>query len=877
MLFSCSKEDIPELQNNGNLNLSSVEQEFFDFKKSIGATLRKDKSYRITPAVIKVHQFVLEENSKNKFAEGINTKIGSPYWNHAYTFKTGSDDFYVLVPLYNKDLSIINGYLSGMSSSNGIVLNGMTRTKLLSDLTTNSAIKKSTLTILAKQEKILTGVISPDVDNALCVLREELNTNGIEFEGSEVVNDGSNPCLPELLEICIDQEGGYHWFGGLENLPIHLDHDQDGIINSEDQDWHERRFDLTQEEFTALVLDHWNQNMYDEYGDYYQFWDQMGDYYDEYNDYDGSEIDLSGFFDGFEDFWNDFGDWWSDLWYDIGSGWDDFWGGIGDWFGDLFRDGIECPEWPLQDKDGSISTRSIECFTFYAWDCYDNPDYNWWAFYDGYTDDAVLRFRVLNYLDNVLNGQVDYSTLLDIAQESGCPLDGNFEQCLDWHFNDYRDDLLQYYFEQQFIGYDFLPMVRFLAKNCELGAGTESEYYSCIMNQYNVANENIEEFLTAANIDLSLQEFNEIFLLNCTTCNILNFEEEEEVWKEVINSITGNVESDSEISFLTTYFVSSGTKESLLGYYKIIAEIKEADPLVRWDRTTELYTLFDEEDGLLNECGEVSQWSDLASFIIPSVVNDRVESLGWTNQDIEMGNSSQVNLDYHSINISNLPDLNNDGVGTEKELFDEIRLNWPSYANGTVNVAVDNGPDISSANTWNFYGNDFNDFWNTSNALKTIIEIDTDISGWNPITDDATVICSSFENDCCWVFSTVFANQIGNSNNGSHPVSGNRQFGIKQLANGSYEFYIRAADRARINWVVSSMSWLTGNNSTEIFYEITDQAWNNLMSSVLSLINDPNNGGIATLNPSTILRPDWNKVKDILKTDQPLESIPCKY
>lgn len=112
--------------------------------------------------------------------------------------------------------------------------------------------------------------------------------------------------------------------------------------------------------------------------------------------------------------------------------------------------------------------------------------------------------------------------------------------------------------------------------------------------------------------------------------------------------------------------------------------------------------------------------------------------------------------------------------------------------------------------------------------------------------------------------------------NGSHPVSGNRQFGIKQLSNGSYEFYIRAADRARINWVVSSMSWLTGNNSTEIFYEITDQAWNNLMTNVVSLINDPDNGGVASQNAPIIMRPDWDEVKNKLKSNE-IMTIPCKY
>lgn len=46
------------------------------------------------------------------------------------------------------------------------------------------------------------------------------------------------------------------------------------------------------------------------------------------------------------------------------------------------------------------------------------------------------------------------------------------------------------------------------------------------------------------------------------------------------------------------------------------------------------------------------------------------------------------------------------------------------------------------------------------------------------------------------MFSTFWTKQgLGaNSNNESHPVSEGRQFGLKQLQDGTYEFYIRAAD-----------------------------------------------------------------------------------
>jgi len=63
------------------------------------------------------------------------------------------------------------------------------------------------------------------------------------------------------------------------------------------------------------------------------------------------------------------------------------------------------------------------------------------------------------------------------------------------------------------------------------------------------------------------------------------------------------------------------------------------------------------------------------------------------------------------------------------------------------------------------------------------------------------------------------------------------------LGDGSYEFYIRAADWARINWLVKFISPISGQSATETFYQITDQAWINLITNIIDLINDPNHGG----------------------------------
>jgi len=212
-------------------------------------------------------------------------------------------------------------------------------------------------------------------------------------------------------------------------------------------------------------------------------------------------------------------------------------------------------------------------------------------------------------------------------------------------------------------------------------------------------------------------------------------------------------------------------------------------------------------------------------------------------------------------------------------LFDEIRLNFPDYADGELTVEI-TGPDYDVETTWSFFGNDFDDYWNTSSPLKSILSIDTKASLPIFITDDATVICSSYDEGCCWVFSTVFADNFGvNSNNGSHPVSGNRQFGLKDLGNGKYEFYIKAADRARISWAAAGMGMiLGGNNASDIFFQITDKAWDNLTNNIVNKINNPGVGltpGIASQNALFYVRPDWSEVREKLKSSSPLLIIPC--
>ena len=79
---------------------------------------------------------------------------------------------------------------------------------------------------------------------------------------------------------------------------------------------------------------------------------------------------------------------------------------------------------------------------------------------------------------------------------------------------------------------------------------------------------------------------------------------------------------------------------------------------------------------------------------------------------------------------------------------------------------------------------------------------------WGPLHEQMGVVTSS-ASSTRWVFSPV---QIGFQSPGRHPVSGNREFGVQAMPNGTVQVYVRAADRVADrdgtylpgeNWILS--------------------------------------------------------------------------
>jgi hypothetical protein len=120
-----------------------------------------------------------------------------------------------------------------------------------------------------------------------------------------------------------------------------------------------------------------------------------------------------------------------------------------------------------------------------------------------------------------------------------------------------------------------------------------------------------------------------------------------------------------------------------------------------------------------------------------------------------------VGLDHYPLRVTKLPDGK-----TVEQLFQDIRVELMKGEKSTV---------IDTGNT-QFSGYDaaHQSTWDSTAPDGAIIHLNMYVFGAN--AEDATVITSSYSagpNSGQWIFTTMKTKQ-----NGEHPVSGNREFGL---------------------------------------------------------------------------------------------------
>lgn len=257
----------------------------------------------------------------------------------------------------------------------------------------------------------------------------------------------------------------------------------------------------------------------------------------------------------------------------------------------------------------------------------------------------------------------------------------------------------------------------------------------------------------------------------------------------------------------------------------------------------------DKDQNKLIDCATVAAYIKLGSFkVVHQIVVQRLSMLNaadrdFTIQEIQNASGTTVNMDFFAVTIKSLPVIN--GVQTTAEsLLKYIRLNLNDFAKDAP---------FSPYNSGGY--NDTN-MWNSANPIGAMLHIEI---GMGPLGNDGSVIVSETAADH-WIFST-----IKTPLDGSHPVSGNRRFGVYKNADGSVLIYTKGVDR------ITDMGGDWIQRASNIPFSSADQLWESFQDKVKAFVNS--HGGNATDKLTLKSRPDWDLVGKVLTGQESIDKL----
>jgi hypothetical protein len=280
-------------------------------------------------------------------------------------------------------------------------------------------------------------------------------------------------------------------------------------------------------------------------------------------------------------------------------------------------------------------------------------------------------------------------------------------------------------------------------------------------------------------------------------------------------------------------------------------------------------TLLNNPNALMLPCaGLTDAWLPIIQFRPPQSVRDKLDYLSSTGfvanwypyyvQDLKGAQGPSINLDRFAIQFPTLPTIGGQQL-TMQQTLDHIRLNISTYSGTTFAPQIRTGQN--EANTWY-----------SANPMGTVVRID--ISAFYGIfRDGGDVIVSDYGytyNSSYWKFSTIH-----DPFSDDHPVSGTREFGIRQIPTG-YEFYTMGADRLT-GYGDSLIGYISdvGNSGKDPFqFDGGRELWENLTHNLQIKLFNPQN--IPTTIPQPVVNhPDFSQLQYILNNNMPLSNLDC--
>ncbi len=364
-LLSCNKDTIPGISKSSSLNKSSfnvnskwspIEAKFFNLNgtpkpNEILSENRTRSNFTFHPLVVDLYNYLDNRNENFHFIGNIVNKVGLPYWREAQIFDNRiTNTNLVILPMAFPTERKTSGLIVATKVQNIFIVNDISRQKLIS--MPNLEIKRHYMpyirAILDYDKKIF-RVEDQALINKYCEILND--QQGLTSNGDPL------PCIWKLIEVCHHNETQTWWIGGSSKIPLHLDHDRDGILNEDDQDWHEltRRFSgLTQVSFEFLIRDFFEENYPElQYDDI-----NWSDFFNSFTD--GTEIDFNITYD--PNFW---GDWWSEFL---------------DTFDIPGNEGYGCNDLDNPFQGGiTVDNRTLNCNKYYVKDCGFNGEVQDWT------------------------------------------------------------------------------------------------------------------------------------------------------------------------------------------------------------------------------------------------------------------------------------------------------------------------------------------------------------------------------------------------------------------------------------------------------------------------------------------------------------------
>jgi len=254
-------------------------------------------------------------------------------------------------------------------------------------------------------------------------------------------------------------------------------------------------------------------------------------------------------------------------------------------------------------------------------------------------------------------------------------------------------------------------------------------------------------------------------------------------------------------------------------------------------------------------CPLLQKFKDLSNQKPAQAIIDRMTNLNVSSgdpymnqfyiQNVKVAQGWDINFDRFEITVQVLPKLGPNGVRDPNLTMEYLRKH--------INSMVDNGITTFAPYVEPATNIDDTQLWNSSNALGAFLHLHIPVPWWLkvgvlPIQNDGSVVVIDHTNDH-WTVATMRT-----SLDGMHPVTGNRRWGWELNPNGTYTFYVTAADR-----ITDS----TGQLVQTLFsapFNGADDLWTSYQKNVSNFINA--NNGVAFAGPVLRYRPDYDGIKD---------------